>query len=208
VPEHDPAQMAGQLIDWADAHGFTASERSFNGETPLLRLGTADISGVTFDGWVDGHRALLGEFFVASPNRVGIGDSGVGETHFMVLLCDVDAPRWPRITVHPTEFSDGDWLDRLLHHDDHRMPDISPEFDRHYRLRIANSIDEDDLHELLTPELVAWIADQPEMVADLENNDQTGDSLVVAARASEDRPVSPELLIAQASYLMPIFEAG
>ena len=58
--------MAGQLIDWAGAHGFTPSERSFAGETPLLRLGTADISGVTFDGQVDGHRALLGEFFIAS----------------------------------------------------------------------------------------------------------------------------------------------
>jgi hypothetical protein len=46
------------------------------------------------------------------------------------------------------------------------------------------------------------------MVADLENNDQTGDNLVVAALASDDRPASPELLIAQASHLMPILEAG
>jgi hypothetical protein len=191
---------------WAAAHGFTPSERKLQGETPLLRQGMMDIASDVHEGELDGRSARIFDLYVDAPGLPVFGDTGVTTAAFTVLLVEVNAPTWPRVTIHPAEFSEGDWLTRLLRHDDHRVRDVGPEFDRRYRLRVADSTSDDAVDRLRAPELVAWCVDQPSLIFDLENNVDTGDSLVVAHHGEDVDDAALDRLAEQARWLVAWFE--
>src|SRR6185312_13489629 len=98
---------------WAEAHGFTPSSDQIGGTTQLLDLGMLDTTDAAYRGEVDGHEAVLAEFSVGSPDwSEAFGGWGVDSTGFTVFLLFVDASRWPRLTVHPSAFSEHDWARR------------------------------------------------------------------------------------------------
>ena len=172
---------ATALARWAAAHGFTPSERLLQGETPLLRQGMMDIASDAHEGELDGRLARIFNLYVDAPGVPLFGDTGTTTAAFTVLLVGVDAPAWPRVTIHPAEFSEGDWLTRLLRHDDHRVRNVDPE-------------------------LVAWCVAQPGLIFDLENNVDTGDSLVVAGAGDDLDEAGLDGLAEQARWLAAWFE--
>jgi len=201
-----PDQATGELPAFAGDHGFVPSERQLAGQTPLLRLGLADVTLQAYQGQVRGHDALLTELAISSPDATAmLGGMSVNDTWFTVFLIPVSAPQWPRLTVHPEHYSEGDWLTRLLHREDHRVRGISPEFDGRYRVRVSNDVSDDQVRALFTDEFVRWCLDQPELVFDLENDVETGDSLVVAWRGAGLPRARLEQLLGQAEHLVSIF---
>ena len=135
---------ATTLARWAAAHGFAPSERELKGETPLLRQGLVDVATDVHEGELDGRPARI-----FSPLRRRARVSRCSATRarrrppFTVLLVAVDAPAWPRVTIHPAEFPEDNWLTRVLRHDDHRVRDLGPAFDERFRLRVAHSTPKD-----------------------------------------------------------------
>jgi hypothetical protein len=202
----DPETDATVIAQWAAAHGFAPSERKLRGETPLLRQGVMDVATDVHEGELDGRRARIFNLYVDAAGLPVPGDTGVTTVPFTVLLVEVDAPAWPRVTIHPAEFSEGDWLTRLLRHDDHRVRDVDPAFDERYRLRVADSTPDDGLDRLVDSELIGWCVDQPSLIFDLENNVDTGDSLVVAAPGDEVDEAVIDRLADQARWLAAWFE--
>ena len=197
---------ATALARWAAAHGLAPSERKLDGETPLLRQGVMDVATDLHEGELDDRPARIFTLYVDAPGLPLLGDTGTTTTAFTVLLVAVDAPAWPRVTIHPAEFSEDNWLTRLLRHDDHRVRDVGPEFDRRYRLRVADSTPDDAIDRLRAPELVTWCIDQPSLIFDLENNVDTGDSLVVAAAGDDVDEAALDALAEQARWLAAWFE--
>jgi hypothetical protein len=110
------------------------------------------------------------------------------------------------VTIHPAEFSEGSWLSRLLRHDDHRVESVHPAFDARFRLRVADSTDDADVDRLRTSELITWCIEQPSLIFDLENNVDTGDSLVVAAAGDNVDEAVLDRLADQAGWLAAWFE--
>ena len=202
----DPSADATTLESWASAHGFTPSERSLQGETPLLRQGLVDVATDVHEGELDGRPARVFNLYVDGAGLPVPGDTGVTTAAFTVLLVEVDAPAWPRVTIHPAEFSEGSWLSRLLRHDDHRVSSVHPAFDASYRLRVADSTDDADVDRLRTSELIEWAVAQPSLIFDLENNVDTGDSLVVAAAGDSVDEAVLDRLAEQARWLTAWFE--
>jgi hypothetical protein len=202
----DPNPDATALARWAAAHGFTPSERRLQGETPLLRQGMMDIATDVHEGELDGRPTRIFNLYVDAPGVPLLGDTSTTTAAFTVLLVEVNAPGWPRVTIHPAEFSEGDWLTRLLRHDDHRVRDVNPEFDRRFRLRVADSTPEEAVGGLRDPELVGWCVAQPGLIFDLENNVDTGDSLMVAAAGDDVDEAALERLAEQARWLAAYFE--
>jgi hypothetical protein len=201
VSESD--EVLPDIDGWATAHGFQPADRELNGETPLLRLGLVGMTANAYAGTIAGHEALLSEFAIGSPDlSEAFGGSGVSEVWFTLFLVKLDAGRWPRLTVHPSRFSDGDWLTRLLHRDDHRVRDIDPEFDERYRVRAANSIPDEQVRELLDDALVKWFLAQPELVFDVESNVETGGSMVVARRGIGFGDDELDVLLAETEHLL------
>jgi hypothetical protein len=190
------------LSQWASQHGFTPSERRLQGETPFLRLGLMRVTTDAHAGSVDGHAALVSDFWIDGAGLPGFGDTALQGTPYTVLLVAIDAPEWPRLTVHPAAVGDQDWLTRLLHHDDHRLRSIEPEFDRRFRSRAANSISDDQVAELFGQDFVGWCLAQPDLLFDVENNDETGDSLVVAGQGLAGERVPVDRLVEQARELL------
>ena len=203
----DPEPDATVIARWAAAHGFTPSDRRLRGETPLLRQGVMDVATDVHEGELEGRPARLFDLYVDAAGLPVPGDTGVTTVPFTVLLVEVDAPAWPRVTIHPAEFSEGDWLTRLLRHDDHRVRDVDPAFDGRYRLRGADSTPGDALDRLLDSELIGWCVEQPSLIFDLENNVDTGDSLVVAAPGDEVDEAVIDRLAEQARWLAAWFES-
>ncbi len=197
---------ATTLARWAAAHGFAPSERKLEGETPLLRQGVMDIATDLHEGELAGRPARIFTLYVDAPGLPLLGDTSTTTASFTVLLVAVDAPAWPRVTIHPADFSEDNWLTRLLRHDDHRVRDVGPEFDRRYRLRVADSTPDDAIDRLRAPELVTWCVDQPSLIFDLENNVDTGDSLVVAAAGDDGDEAVLDGLAEQARWLAAWFE--
>ena len=197
---------ATTLARWATAHGFTPSERLLQGETPLLRQGMMDIASDAHEGELDGRLARIFNLYVDAPGVPLFGDTGTTTAAFTVLLVGVDAPAWPRVTIHPAEFSEGDWLTRLLRHDDHRVRNVDPEFDRRFRLRVADLTPDAAVDGLRDPDLVAWCVAQPGLIFDLENNVDTGDSLVVAGAGDDLDEAGLDGLAEQARWLAAWFE--
>jgi hypothetical protein len=202
----DPDTEATVIARWATEHGFAASERELQGETPLLRQGVIEVATDVHEGELDGRPARLFDLYVDAAGLPVPGDTGVTTAAFTVLLVEVNAPAWPRVTIHPAEFSEGDWLTRLLRHDDHRVRDAGGAFDSRYRLRVADSTPKDAVERLLSAELLDWCVEQPSLIFDLENNVDTGDSLVVAAAGDEVDEAVIDRLADQARWLAAWFE--
>jgi hypothetical protein len=198
---------ATTLERWAAAHGFAPSERTLQGETPLLRQGLVDVATDVHEGELDGHPARVFCLYVDAAGLPVPGDTGLTTAAFTVLLVEVNAPAWPRVTIHPAEFSEGSWLSRLLRHDDHRVHGVDAAFDERFRLRVADSTSDDDVDRLLASELIAWAVEQPSLIFDLENNVDTGDSLVVAAPGDEVDEAVLDRLADQARRLAAWFES-
>ena len=165
-----------------------------------------DVATDVHEGELDGRPARVFDLYVDAAGLPVPGDTGVTTVPFTVLLVEVDAPAWPRVTIHPAEFSEGDWLTRLLRHDDHRVRDVDPAFDSRYRMRVADSTPDDALDRLVGSELIGWCVDQPSLIFDLENNVDTGDSLVVAAHGDEVDEAVIDRLADQARWLAAWFE--
>jgi hypothetical protein len=202
----DPDTDATVIAQWATAHGFTPSERKLQGETPLLRQGVIDVATDIHEGALDGRPARLFDLYVDAAGLPVPGDTGLTTAAFTVLLVEVDAPAWPRVTIHPAEFSEGSWLSRLLRHDDHRVREADPAFDSRFRLRVADSTPDDAVQRLLDSELVDWCMEQPSLIFDLENNVDTGDSLLVAAPGADVDEAVIDRLADQARWLAAWFE--
>lgn len=194
------------LTEWAEAHGFAPTERKPEGETPFLRLGMMQVASDSHEGSLDAHPALVSEFWIDGAGIPGFGDTAIQGAPYTVLVVGIDAPQWPRLTVHPAGFGEQDWLTHLLHHEDHRLRSIDPDFDHRFRSRVANTVADDQVEALFQPDFVAWCLDQPELLFDVENNDETGDSLVVAAAGLVGEGASADLLVAQARELFTRLE--
>jgi len=199
---------ATALARWAAAHGFASSERKLEGETPLLRQGLVDVATDVHEGELDGRPARIFSLYVDAPGLPLFGDTSTTTTSFTVLLVAIDAPAWPRVTIHPAEFPEDNWLTRVLRHDDHRVRDVSPAFDERFRLRVADSTPEDAVERLVSSELAAWCLEQPGLIFDLENNVGTGDSLVVAAPGDDVDEAALDRLADQAGWLGRWFESS
>jgi hypothetical protein len=202
----DPDPNATSLARWAAGHGFAPTDRRLQGETPLLRQGVIDVATDVHEGELDGRPARLFDLYVDAAGLPVPGDTGVTTAAFTVLLVEVNAPGWPRVTIHPGEFSEGDWLTRLLRHDDHRVRDAGAAFDSRYRMRVADSTPKEAVERLLSSELLNWCVEQPSLIFDLENNVDTGDSLVVAAPGDDVDEAVIDRLADQARWLAAWFE--
>ena len=202
----DPDPDATTLARWAAAHGFTSSERRLDGETPLLRQGLVDVATDVHEGELDGRPARMFALYVDAPGLPLFGDTSTTTASFTVLLVAVDAAAWPRVTIHPAEFPEDNWLTRVLRHDDHRVRGVGPAFDERFRVRVADSTPKDAVDSLLSSELIAWCLEQPSLIFDLENNVDTGDSLVVAAPGDDPDEAALDRLAEQARWLAAWFE--
>jgi hypothetical protein len=202
-------EIPPDIDGWAHDHGFRRTDEEIGGATPLLRLGFLDTTDDSYRGHVGDRQALLAEFTVGSPDVTEeFGGAGTTSTLFTLFLVGVDAHDWPRLTVHPARFSDHDWMRRLLHMD-HVVHTISPEMDARYRVISSNAVPADRVRGLFTADLIAWwLAQKPELIADVENHPSHGGYLTVAHTgfAEDDRDL--DHLFAQASHLADVFDPG
>lgn len=191
---------------WAEAHGFTPSTDQIGGTTQLLDLGMLDTTDLAYRGAVDGHEAVLAEFSVGSPNWTeAFGGDGINSTGFTVFLMFVDATRWPRLTVHPSAFSDQDWARRLLRAD-RRVHTSSPGMDERYRIVAARDISDEQLEAVFTPELTAWwVAQDPEVLLDVEDHGEEGGFLTVARLGMGIGDEALSRLASQTTHLLNAF---
>jgi hypothetical protein len=190
---------------WARAHGFAPSDEQISGATPLLRLGELDTTDDAYRGEVGGHSAFLAEFSIGSPNVTAeFGGDGISSVAFTLFLVSVDASRWPRLTVHPSHYSDHDIVKRVLHID-HRVHTISPEMDARYRVIAASATPDRQLGDLFTPDLVAWwLAQSPEISVDIEDH-PGGGYLTVAHAGLGIGDDGLDQLLGQTSRLLAAF---
>ena len=191
---------------WAEAHGFTPSDDQVGGTTQLLDLGMIDTTDAAYRGAVDGHEAVLAEFSVGSPDwSEAFGGWGVDSTGFTVFLLFVDASRWPRLTVHPSAFSEHDWARRLLRAD-RRVHTSSEGMDERYRIVASRDIPDEQLAAVLTPELVEWwVSQDPEVLLDIEDHGEAGGFLTVARLGMGIGEEGLSRLQAQTAHLVNAF---
>jgi hypothetical protein len=191
---------------WAEAHGFTPSDDQVGGTTQLLDLGMIDTTDAAYRGAVDGHEAVLAEFSVGSPDwSEAFGGWGVDSTGFTVFLLFVDASRWPRLTVHPSAFSEHDWARRLLRAD-RRVHTSSEGMDERYRIVASRDIPDEQLAAVLTPELVEWwVSQDPEVLLDIEDHGEAGGFLTVARLGMGIGDEALTRLQAQTAHLVNAF---
>jgi hypothetical protein len=166
---------------WAAAHGFSPTDDQISGATPLLRMGEIGTTDDAYVGAIDGHDAWLAEFSIGSPNLTAeFGGDGVSLEAFTLFLVAVDASKWPRLTVHPSAYPDHHFFKRAFHID-HRAHTVSPEMDDRYRVISAKGIDDEQLMQLFTPDLIAWWLEQDPMISvDIEDHRKHGGYLTVA----------------------------
>jgi hypothetical protein len=191
---------------WAQAHGFTPSDDQIGGATQLLQLGILDTTDAAYRGTVDGHEVVLAEFSVGSPDwSEAFGGGGVDSTGFTVFLLFVDASRWPRLTVHPIAFSEHDWARRLIRAD-RRVHTSSPGMDERYRIVASRDISDEQLEAVLTPDLIEWwVAQDPEVILDIEDHGEEGGFLTVARLGMGIGDEGLSRLQAQAARLVQAF---
>jgi hypothetical protein len=191
---------------WAQAHGFTPSDDQIGGATQLLQLGILDTTDAAYRGPVDAHEAVLAEFSVGSPDwSEAFGGGGYDSTGFTVFLLFVDASRWPRLTVHPSAFSEHDWARRLIRAD-RRVHTSSPGMDERYRIVASRDISDEQLGGVLTPELIEWwVSQDPEVILDIEDHGEEGGFLTVARLGMGIGDEALSRLQAQAAHLVNAF---
>jgi hypothetical protein len=173
-------ELKPDIEAWASANGFELSSVDVTGATPLLRTGALDTTDDAYTGQVDGRDAVLAEFSIGSPTLgQEFGGSGSSSTEFTLFLVAVDGEPWPRLTVHPTSFSERTWTRRLLQLD-HEIS-VSPEMDERYRVIASHKVSDDAVRNLLTPDVVAWwLAQDPDLFVDIEDHGEAGAYLAVA----------------------------
>jgi hypothetical protein len=71
---------------------------------------------------------------------------------------------------------------------------------------VADSTPDGTVERLRSSELTGWCVEQPSLIFDLENNVDTGDSLVVAAAGDEVDEAVIDRLADQARWLAGWFE--
>lgn len=193
---------------WARAHGFEPSGDQVGGTTPLLRLGMVDTTDDTYRGEVDGHETILAEFSVGSPDwSEAFAGGGVDSNGFTLFLTFVDASRWPRLTVHPSRFSDHDWAKRLLHAD-HRIHTLSERMDERYRVVASTRIPADQLSRLFTADLIEWwLAQEPDVIVDIEDHGEGAGFLTVAHLGIGIGDEALTALHGQAAHVLAAFSA-
>jgi hypothetical protein len=180
VDSNEADEIAPDIDAWARAHGFEPSEQQIGGSTPLLRLGVSDVTATAYLGPVGEHEALLSEFSIGSPGfSDAFGGSGTSSTWFTLFLFSVDASRIHRLTIHPSDFSDRDWVGRLLRQD-RRIDEISPDFDERYRVIASTDAPSDRIGAFFDSTFVAWLLSQGELAIDIEDHGEHGGYLVVA----------------------------
>lgn len=191
---------------WAETHGFTPSDDQIGGATQLLDLGMLDTTDAAYRGAVDGHEAVLAEFSVGSPDwSEAFGGWGVDSTGFTVFLLFVDASRWPRLTVHPSAFSEHDWARRLIRAD-RRVHTSSPGMDERYRVVASRHISDEQLEAVFTPQLVEWwVSQEPEVLLDIEDHGEEGGFLTVARLGMGIGNEALSTLQAQTAHLVKAF---
>jgi hypothetical protein len=189
---------------WASAHGFAPCSTEISGATPLLRFGEVGTTDDAYEGEVDGHGAYLAEFSIGSPNITAeFAADGLQSEAFTLFLVNLDAARWPRLTVHPSRYPDHDIVKRVLHID-HRVHTVSPEMDDRYRVIAATAIPDRQLADLFTPDLVGWwLAQSPEISVDVEDHDGTG-YLSVAHAGLGIGDAGLDQLLAQTAHLLGV----
>jgi hypothetical protein len=194
-------EIAGDIDAWARSHGFEPSDEQIGGATPLLRQGVMDSTADAYAGDVGGRRALLAEFAVGSPDASEMfGGSGVSSTWFTLFLFSVDASRLKRLTIHPTRFTDGDWIGRLLHRD-HRVATVRDDFDQRYRAIASGEAPDEQVAAFLDAAFVDWLLAQDELAIDIEHHDEHGGYLVVARSGIGIGDEALDLLQQQAGYV-------
>jgi hypothetical protein len=198
-------ELLPDIDAWASAHGFAASDAQLSGATPLLRLGELGTTDDAYEGEIGGHVAYLAEFSIGSPSMSAeFAADGIRSEAFTLFLVNVNAARWPRLTVHPSSYPDHDYVKRLLHID-HRVHTVSPEMDERYRVIAASAIPDRQLAELFTPDLVAWWLEQrPELSVDIEDHDRVG-YLSVAHAGLGIGDDGLDRLLAQTTHLLSVF---
>jgi hypothetical protein len=196
-------EIEPDIDGWARSHGFQPSKEEIAGATPLLRLGFLDVTDDVYRGLVGDHEALLAEFSVGSPGwSEAFGGGGADFTLFTLMLVGIDAHLWPRLTVHPTRFSDHDWTRRILHKD-HQIHTVSPQMDSRYRVIASNAIPTERLQELFTSELESWwLAQSPEPIVDIEDHPLHGGYLTVAHLGLPDGDRDLDALQLQTGHLL------
>ena len=195
------------IESWAAANDFAASDEEIGGATPLLRSGLLGTTASSYRGRIDDREALLAEFSIGSPDwSEEFGGSGTTSNLFTVMLVGVDATRWPRLTVHPTAFSEHDWIRRLLRAD-HEVDDVSPAFEEKYRVIASRAIPADQVRGLFTPELVNWWLAQPtSLLVDVEDHDEHGGYMTVAHSGLAGSTAELDDLRAQTSHLAHLLD--
>jgi len=82
--------------------------------------------------------------------------------------------------VHPSRVSDHEWARRLLRAE-RRVHTASPQFDERYRIVASRHVPDDMLAATFTPELTSWwVAQEPEVLLDIEDHGEEGGFLTVA----------------------------
>jgi hypothetical protein len=195
-------EIAPDIDAWARAHGFEPSEQQIGGSTPLLRLGVSDVTATAYAGPVGEHRALLSEFSIGSPGLSdAFGGSGTSSTWFTLFLFQMDASRIHRLTIHPSHFSDRDWVGRLLHQD-RLIDDIGGGFDDRYRVIASTDARPETIAALLDAAFVTWLLSQGELAIDIEDHDEHGGYLVVARAGIGLAAAELDALLGQADHVV------
>jgi hypothetical protein len=113
----------------------------------------------------------------------------------------VDASRIHRLTIHPSDFSDRDWVGRLLRQD-RRIDEISPDFDESYRVIASTDASSDRIAAFLDSTFVAWLLSQSELAIDIEDHGEHGGYLVVARVGIGLGDADLDALRTQAEYVV------
>jgi hypothetical protein len=198
-------EIAPDLDSWARAHGFDPTDQQIGGATPFLSLGLMDVTYDCYQGTVAGLPAWLSEFSIGSPSASeAFGGTGVTDNQFTLLLVSVDAAAWPRLTVHPAQFSDHDWIGRLLHRD-RAVQGLGDRFDDRYRVIAATSIPDQQLQELFSGGFAAWYLEQDDLVVDVEHHGSDHDYLLVATGGVGIGGARLDALLAQTEHVLEAF---
>ena len=201
-----PDEQATTLESWAEAHELEPTEAALAGRTPLLRTGLSDTVVDAHAGDLNGRSCVIGELVVASSGMFEglevVGVSDVDSVMFTVLVADVDAIGWGRLTIHPVQVPEEDMFTRIFDHQDHRVRHIGHDFDKRYRVRVARAIPDEQVRELFDDEFVAWCLDQEELLVEAEQSEEYGGALLVAHSDVDLSADELDLLSERSAYLI------
>ena len=201
-----PDDQQTTLEAWAEAHELEPTEAALAGRTPLLRTGLADTVVDAHAGDLNGRSSVIGELVIASSGMFEglevLGVSDVDSVMFTVLVADVDALGWGRLTIHPVEVPEEDFYTRIFDHQDHEVRRIRSDFDKRFRVRVARSIPDDQVRELFDDEFVAWCLDQEELLVETEQSEEYGGALLVAHSDVDLSADQLDLLSERCAYLI------